>query len=37
MGAKDSKLVEKMAQRKERGEELLPEQLVPSGCVRSGF
>lgn len=37
MGAKDSKLVEKMAQRKERGEELLPEQLVPNGCVRSGF
>ena len=37
MGAKDFKLVEKMAQRKERGEELLPEQLVPNGCVRSGF
>ena len=37
MGAKDSKLGEKMAQRKERVEELLPEQLVPNGRVRSGF
>ena len=37
MGVKDSKLAEKMAQRKERGEELLPEQLVPNGRVRSGF
>lgn len=30
MGAKDSKLVEKMAQRKERGEELLPKQMAAS-------
>ena len=37
VGAKDSKLGEKMAQRKERVEELLPEQLVPNGRVRSGF